>query len=88
MKKNNSDLSRDIEKLIPEKNPLRDDIFQIKEAKNIFDEIELYSSKYAIYGKTTEIKYKVKGKNEKYFYLPMEVHLLQIIMIQMRKYFI
>ena len=69
--KNNSGLSRDIEKLIPEKNTLRDDIFQIKETKNLFDEIELYSSKFTGYGKSTEIKYKVKEKNGKYFYLPI-----------------
>ena len=69
--KNNSGLSRDIEKLIPEKNILRDDLFQPKETKYLFEEIELYSSKFTGYGKTTEIKYKIEEKNGKYFYLPI-----------------
>jgi hypothetical protein len=69
--KNNSGLSRDIEKLIPEKNILSEDLFQPKETKNMFEEIELYSSKFTGYGKTAEIKYKVREKNGKYFYLPI-----------------
>ena len=67
-----SGLGRDIEKLIPEKNILNN-IF-LKESKkeiNIFKETKLYSSKYAGYGKTTEIIYKVKENNGQYYYLPI-----------------
>ena len=70
-KKADSDLMKDIEKLIPFKNKL--DNFLIKPEKSIslFNETESYSSAFAGYGKTTEIKYKVKEKNGKYYYLPL-----------------
>ena len=35
------------------------------------NETESYSSEFAGYGKTTEIKYKVKERNGKYYYLPL-----------------
>ena len=68
-----SGLGRDMEKLIPEKNVLNN-IFLKQPTKNninIFNEIEVYSSKFAGYGKTTEIKYKVKDKNGILKYLPI-----------------
>ena len=69
--KNNSGLARDIEKLIPEKNILNKSLFE-KEINNLFNnEIELFSSTFAGYGKTTEIKYKIKDKKGKYYYLPI-----------------
>ena len=46
----------------------------MKKPEKLSDElakIELYSSKYSGYGKTTEIKYKVKSKNGEYKYLPI-----------------
>ena len=67
-----SGLGRDIKKLIPEKNILNN-IF-LKEPKKeiaIFKETKLYSSIYAGYGKTTEIIYKVKENNGKYYYFPI-----------------
>ena len=42
-----------------------------KDIKDIFNNIELYSSKFSGFGKTTEIKYKIKEKNAKYYYLPI-----------------
>ena len=68
-----SGLGRDIEKLIPEKNILFDSFLKEPKEKNkkIFNEIELYSSKFAGYGKTTEIIYKVREKGGKYYYLPI-----------------
>ena len=42
------------------------------EKKNeIFDKIDLYSSKFSGFGKTTEIIYKVKNKGGNYHYLPI-----------------
>ena len=67
-----SGLVRDLERLIPEKNILSN-IF-MKKPEKLSEElakIELYSSKYSGYGKTTEIKYKVKSKNGEYKYLPI-----------------
>jgi len=67
-----SGLVRDIEKLIPEKNIL-DNSFMKPPQKKIesLEKIELYSSKYSGYGKTTEIIYEVKGKGGRYYYLPI-----------------
>ena len=68
----NSGLVRDIEKLIPEKNILNDIYLSKSENKNkTFDTVELYSSKFSGYGKTTEIIYKVKEKGGEYRYLPV-----------------
>ena len=70
--KSDSGIARELEKLIPEKNILND--YFLKEFSqniNLFKEIELYSSKFAGYGKTTEIKYKVKQKRANYYYLPL-----------------
>ena len=36
-----------------------------------FEKVEVYSSKYSGYGKTTEIFYKVKNLNGEYHYLPI-----------------
>ena len=68
-----SGLSRDIEKLIPEKNLLiiNDLLKRNLKPINLFKEIELYSSKFAGYGKTTEIIHKVNQKRGKYYYLPI-----------------
>ena len=70
-KKVDSGLERDIEKLIPEKNILNNFLKKPEQSINLFKEIETYSSAFAGYGKTTEIKYKVKGNNGKYYYLPL-----------------
>ena len=68
----NSGLVRDLEKLIPEKNILND-IYLTKSENinNFFNNIEIYSSKFAGYGKTTEIFYKVKNLKGDYKYLPI-----------------
>ena len=70
-KKVDSGLERDIEKLIPEKNILNNFLKKPEKSISLFNETESYSSKFAGYGKTTEIKYKVKEKNGKYYYLPL-----------------
>ena len=68
----NSGLVRDIEKLIPEKNIINDLLLAKSENKNkIFDNVEVYSSKFSGYGKTTEIIYKVKNNKGEYRYLPI-----------------
>ena len=68
----NSGLVRDLEKLIPEKNILNDSYLTKADSKiKMFDNIEIYSSKFAGYGKTTEIIYKVKGEKGDYKYLPI-----------------
>ena len=67
-----SGLVRDLEKLIPERNILSDNFLKKPEKMNeMFEKIELYSSKYSGYGKTTEIKYKVKNLKGNYKYLPI-----------------
>ena len=67
-----SGLGRDIEKLIPEKNILSDYFLKKpKKSIRILNDTELYSSKFAGYGKTTEIKYKIKEKHGIYKYLPL-----------------
>ena len=68
----NSGLVRDLEKLIPEKNILNDSYLSTTKNKiKAFDNIEIYSSKFAGYGKTTEIIYKVKNNKGDYKYLPI-----------------
>ena len=70
--KDNSALSRDIGKLIPEKNILSDKFTKKPDQKlELFNKTELYSSEYSGYGKTTEIFYKCKNRGEKYYYLPI-----------------
>ena len=67
-----SGLVRDLEKIIPEKNILSNYFLQKPENKNKeLEKIDLYSSIYSGYGKTTEIKYKVKNNNGIYKYLPL-----------------
>ena len=67
-----SGLVREIEKLIPEKNILNNYFLgEFKKSTDIFKNTEIYSSKFAGYGKTTEIKYKIKEKRGKYYYLPI-----------------
>ena len=67
-----SGLSKDIRKMIPDqydfiskylKNPVK--------KINLFTDTEIYTSKLAGYGKTTEIKYKVKNKRGNYYYIPI-----------------
>ena len=67
-----SGLVRDLEKLIPERNILGNIYMKKPEIfSEIFNKIDIYSSKYSGYGKTTEIKYKVKNENGIYKYLPI-----------------
>ena len=67
-----SGFERDIEKLIPEKNLLSNSFLNTPQKKNEeFEKIELYSSKFFGYGKTTEIIYKVKELGGEYHYLPV-----------------
>ena len=67
-----SGLVRDIEKIVPEKNILNNSFLNHPKDKNEeFEKIELYSSKYSGYGKTTEIIYKVKGLGGEYYDLPI-----------------
>jgi len=70
-KKADSGLLKDIEKLIPDKNILNNFLKKPDNFASLFKETESYSSAFAGYGKTTEIKYKVKEKNGKYYYLPL-----------------
>ena len=70
--KEDSGLSRDIKKIIPDKYDINTKFLEEPKNKiNSFNDIELYTSKFAGFGKTTEIKYKVKNKNGKYYYLPI-----------------
>ena len=69
-----SGLVRDLERIIPERNILNDRYMKHSNKFNdVFNKNELYCSKYSGYGKTTEIKYKVKnkGKNARYVYFPL-----------------
>ena len=73
-KKVDTGLARDIENLIPEQNILND--IYMKEPTNnqiseIFNNVEVYSSEFCGYGKSTEIKYKIKDNNGIYYYLPI-----------------
>ena len=73
--KSGSGFSKFIEKLIPEKNILNYCFLNEpkKEYKNYeeFKNIIVYKSKYSGYGKSTEIKYKVKENKGNYYYLPI-----------------
>ena len=69
--KEDSGLRKKIQKLIPDKNNFLINYFENKYDNVFFNDIELYTSKYAGYGKTTEIKYKVKQNNGFYYYLPI-----------------
>ena len=70
--KKESGLVRYLEKLIPEKNILKDKYLQkCQHINETFDNIELYSSEFSGYGKTTEIIHKVKDCDGKYYYLPI-----------------
>ena len=67
-----SGFARFLEKLIPEKNNL--DKSYLEQPNNKYKEFEginLYSSEFSGYGKTTEIKYKVKEEKGNYYYLPI-----------------
>ncbi len=67
-----SGLVRDIERLIPEKNILNNNfLYNPKINYEDFEKVELYSSKYSGYGKTTEIIHKVKQLGGEYHYLPV-----------------
>ena len=67
-----SGLVRDLEKLIPERNIFNNIFLKKPEKKNEeLAKIDLYSSIYSGYGKTTEIKYKVKNNKGEYKYLPI-----------------
>ena len=70
--KNDSGLSRDIKTLIPDKYDFINTYIK-KPIKNIplFKDIDLYTSKFAGYGKTTEIKYQIKMKKGNYYYFPI-----------------
>ena len=70
--KQDSALSRDLEKLIPDKNLLSKSFMDAPKTKNPkLDEVIVYSSAYSGYGKTTEIIYKIKENNGDYYYLPL-----------------
>ena len=69
-----SGLVRDLCKLIPERNILNDIYTKHnKKSTDVFNKNEIYCSEQAGYGKTTEIKYKVKNKGNKakYVYFPL-----------------
>ena len=65
-KKDDSNFSNFIEKLIPDK--ILDNFYTINNIKNneMMKNIELYSSRYSGYGKTKEILKKINEKNYKY----------------------
>ena len=68
----NSGLGRELKKIISDKKILNSYFFKVpSKMTNIFNETKLYSSKFAGYGKTTEIKYEIKNKNGTYKYLPI-----------------
>ena len=70
--KADSGLSREIEKLIPERNILNNIYFKPPKKRNKnLDKTLVYSSLFSGYGKTTEIKHKIKETNGLYFYLPI-----------------
>ena len=70
--KNNSGLTRFLEKLIPEKNEFNASYLELpKEKYENFKKIKVYSSDYSGYGKTTEIRNKVKEYKGIYHYLPI-----------------
>ena len=68
----NSGIGRELKKIISDKKILNS--YFCKEPSimtSVFRETELYSSKYAGYGKSTEIKNKIKDRNGIYNYLPI-----------------
>ena len=71
--KADSGLSRDLEKLISEKNILNKQFMKKPENRSEkLDEIIVYSSAFSGYGKTTEIIHYIKDKkNGEYYYLPI-----------------
>ena len=70
--KTESGLARFLEKLIPEKNSLDNSFLEKPKNKfETFENVTLYSADFSGFGKTTEIKYKVKDKKGNYFYLPI-----------------
>ena len=70
--KKETGLARFLEKFVSEKNNLDISYINMTEKKyKDFEKIEVYSSEFAGYGKTTEIKNKAKEKNGNYFYLPV-----------------
>ena len=70
--KADSGLSREIEKLIHERNILNNIYFKPPKKRNKnLDKTLVYSSLFSGYGKTTEIKHKIKESNGFYFYLPI-----------------
>ena len=70
-KKVDTGLARDIEKLIQEQNILSDIYLKSPKMNEIFKNTEIYTSEYCGYGKSTEIKYKVKNNNGIYCYFPI-----------------
>ena len=70
--KNNNDISKTIESIIPYNHILNDSfIFPRKEKIKEFQNIEVYTSKFGGFGKTTEIKYQIKSLGGNYYYLPI-----------------
>ena len=68
-----SGLTRDLEKLIPDKNILNRQLMKQPEKRSEkLDEIVMYSSAFSGYGKTSEIIHYVKDvKSGEYYYLPI-----------------
>ena len=69
--KDDSGLSKDIRKLIPDKYDFISTYLKPSKKINLFKDIEVYTSKFAGYGKTTEIKYFVKYTGGLYHYFPI-----------------
>ena len=66
-----TDLAKEIEKLIPEYNILSDKFLKKPKKIEAFNKVEVYSSEYCGYGKTTEIKCKIRENKANYYYLPI-----------------
>ena len=69
--KEDSGLSKDIKKLIPDKYDNIGNHLKVSKKIDLFNDIDVYTSKFAGYGKTTEIKYFIKDKKGLYYYLPI-----------------
>ena len=68
----NSGLGRELKKIISDKKILNSYFFkEPSKMPNIFNETHLFSSKYAGYGKSTQIKLDIKFKKGIYNYLPI-----------------
>ena len=68
----NSGLGRELKKIISDKKILNSYFFnEPNKMTTLFSETQLYSSKFAGYGKSTEIKYKIKDNKGIYNYLPI-----------------